>query len=94
METTGATTPTCAKLLKTLSEIAHRRRSHNANVFKRRWTVDWGMVLAKRGADAALSRTLSVTRARNGIVAGVIGPMLSEDAEPALVIGGGYSGGG
>ena len=52
------------------------------------------MVLAKRGADAALSRTLSVTRAKNGIVAGVIGPMLSEDAEPALVIGGGYSGGG
>ena len=94
METSGASTSACAKLLKTLSEIAHRRRGHNVKAFRRRWTLDWGMVIAKRGAEVALARTISVIGARKGYTAGVIGPMLSEDAEPALEIGWDSLGGG
>ena len=94
VETTGATTSACAKLLKTLSEIAHQRRSHNVNVFKRRWKIDWGMVLAKRGAQVALARTIAVVGARKGFTVGAIGPMLSEDAEPALEVAHQSNGGG
>ena len=52
------------------------------------------MVIAKRGAVVALARTTSVIGARKAYAAGIIGPMLSEDAEPALEIGGGRFGGG
>ena len=55
------------------------------------------MVIAKRGAEVALARTISVIGARKGYTVGVIGPMLNEDAEPALEIGWGslgYIGGG
>ena len=90
MEISAASTPTCAKLLKKLSEIAHRRRSHSRAVFKRRWTLDWGMSIAKCGASVALSRTITVIGERKGYAAGVMGAMLSEDSEPLLEVGGGY----
>ena len=87
-ETTGATTSSCAKLLKTLGEFAHKRRSHDVNAFKRRWKIDWGMVLAKKGASVALARANAVIGERNGYRrGGGFGPMVSEDAEPALEIG-------
>ena len=94
LETTGATTSSCAKLLKLLSEIAHTRRGHNVKAFKRKWTLDWGMVLAKRGAQVALARTMAVVGARKGFTVGAIGPIRSEDAEPALEISYAFSGGG
>ena len=84
----------CAKLLKLLSEIAHTRRGHNVKAFKRKWTLDWGMVLAKRGAQVALARTMAVVGARKGFTVGAIGPIRSEDAEPALEISYAFSGGG
>ena len=96
-ETTGATTSACAKLLKTLSEIAHQRRGHNVKAFKRRWTIDWGMALAKKGASVAVARAAAVVGDRKGYTqgGGALGQMLSEDAEPfALEVGRDAAGGG
>ena len=91
MEVSAASTSTCAKLIKKLSEIAHRRRSHNRSAFKRRWTIDWGMMIAKRGAAVALSRTTTVIGERKGFAVESAVPILSTDAEPVLLeVGGGY----
>ena len=89
MEISAATTSTCANFLKKLSEIAHRRRGHNKSVFKRRWTIDWGMLIAKRGASVALSRIITVIGERKGFLGGSIVPMFSADAEPLLLEAGG-----
>ena len=87
-ETSGALTPASVQLLKKLSEIAHKRKGHDKRVFMRKWVVRLGMILAKRGAQEALARTLAVSGERKGHFAGSgvpDEPMVSEDAEPALV---------
>ena len=52
------------------------------------------MLIAKRGASVALSRTITVIGERKGYAAGAIGPMVDEDSEPLFEIGGGHAGGG
>ena len=53
------------------------------------------MVLAKKGASVALARVHAVIGGRKGYrMGGGFGPMVSEDAEPALEIGLHAAGGG
>ena len=79
-----------------LSECAVQRRGHDKRYFVRRWwTVDIAMVIAKRGAQAALNRAYAVGCEQrygwrgadvNGDDGGQLG---GEDAELPLLAGGG-----
>lgn len=83
-EVFGATTASCIKLIKKLSEKAHERRGHDKATFVRYWTTEIAMCLAKRGAQVALARTFSVS-AENRVGFDVggeeDGPMGAPDAE-------------
>ena len=57
----AATTASCIKLIKTLSEKAHERRGRHKATFIRKWTTEIAMCLAKRGAQVALARTFGVS---------------------------------
>jgi hypothetical protein len=84
-ETFGATTTQCTKLIKKLSEIAHERRGHDKETFRRYWTAEIAMCLAKRGAQVALSRAHALSAEREvGLQAAhhYHGPLGGVDAEP------------
>ena len=86
-EILGATTESCKKLMKKLSEKAHDRRGHHKATFYRYWTTEIAMCLAKRGAQVALARTFGIS-AENHVGAGVgggeDGPLGAPDAEPYI----------
>ncbi len=60
-ETFGATTTQCTTLIKKLSQKAHERRGHDKVTFRRYWTAEIAMCLAKRGAEAALQRVFALS---------------------------------
>ena len=60
-ETFGATTTQCTMLIKKLSEKAHERRGHDKATFRRYWTAEIAMCLAKRGAQVALQRVFALS---------------------------------
>ena len=66
METTGATTPTWSTFIQQLSENAHERRGHDPIMFRRLWTVEMAMTLARRGARAGIRRARALAAACNG----------------------------
>ena len=84
-ETFGATTTQCTKLIKQLSEIAHERRGHDKETFRRYWTAEIAMYLAKRGAQVALSRAHALSAEREvglQVAHHDHGPLGDVDAEP------------
>ena len=60
-ETFGATTTQCTKLINKLSQKAHERRGHDKATFRRYWTAEIAMCLAKRGAQVALQRVFALS---------------------------------
>ena len=86
-ETFGAFTSQCTKLIKKLSEEAHRRRGHDKASFRLKWTVQLAMTIAKRGAQTAVSRIHSIARKRRiGFVLGATeGPLGTPAAEPFVM---------
>ena len=60
-ETFGATTTQCTTLIKKLSQKAHERRGHDKATFRRYWTTEIAMCLAKRGAQVALQRVFALS---------------------------------
>ena len=94
-EVSGAQGSGFRTVIKRLSECAVQRRGHDKRYFVRRWTVDIAMVIAKRGAQAALNRAYAVGCEQrygwrgadvNGDDGGQLG---GEDAELPLLAGGG-----
>jgi hypothetical protein len=84
-EILGATTESCKKLIKKLSEKAHDRRGHRKATFYRYWTTEIAMCLAKRGAQVALARTFGISAENHvgvGVGGGEDGPLGAPDAEP------------
>ena len=84
-EILGATTESCKKLIKKLSEKAHDRRGHHKATFYRYWTTEIAMCLAKRGAQVALARTFGISAENHvgvGVGGGEDGPLGAPDAEP------------
>ena len=86
-EVFGTHTSQCTKLIKKLSEEAHRRRGHDKASFRLKWTVQLAMTIAKRGAQSALSRIHSIARERHiGFVPGATeGPLGTPAAEPFVM---------
>ena len=58
----GVAGATWSSILKKISDHAASRKGHNAQYFRRRWTVRLAMTLAKRGAAAALRRARAAHR--------------------------------
>ena len=86
-EILGATTESCKKLMKKLSEKAHDRRGHHKATFYRYWTTEIAMCLAKRGAQVALARTFGISAENHvgvGVGGGEDGPLGAPDAEPYI----------
>ena len=84
-ETFGATTTQCTKLIKKLSEKAHERRGHDKATFRRYWTAEIAMCLAKRGAQVALSRAFALSAEREvglQVAHHDHGPLGAPDAAP------------
>ena len=84
-ETFGATTTQCTKLLKKLSEKAQERRGHDKVTFRRYWTVEIAMCLAKRGAQVALARAFALSAEREvglHVAHHDDGPLGAPDAAP------------
>ena len=80
----GAPGATWSSLLKKISDHAASRKGHHAGYFRRRWTTEVAMVLAKRGAEAALRRARAVSGPT--VLPDAVGVFGEPAAEPMLVM--------
>ena len=81
----GAPGANWSNLLKKISDEASVRKGHDAAYFRQLWTGEIAMLLAKRGAEAALRRARAV---REPLlppdVSEIVGP---PSAEPVMYMG-------
>ena len=78
----GAPGANWSKLLKKISDEASTRKGHDAKYFRQRWTAEIAMLLAKRGAEAALRRARAAREpTMPPDVSEILGP---PSAEPVL----------
>ena len=81
----GAPGATWSNLLKKISDHASSRKGHHEGYFRRRWETEVAMVLAKRGAEAALRRARAATVPN--VAPDAVGVFQDPAAEPVLVMG-------
>ena len=87
-ENDGATGASWAALIKKLSEVAHDRRGHDKLFFRRRWTADIAMTLAKRGVQVLLKRLRASRGSKRARAdAAAEGPLCHRGAEDPLWLG-------